>query len=200
MSCSLFGCARAPLRVTYRHFRIEAHPQRAVLARNRPVHQPDLGGAVFVHDRAAGAEKEDTGPPPGSSTTSCFSWGSRTRREQVVLHRPGPAGTKGLGSKYVEFCAPASPVKLSLLKRGALATTAGVPADAAGSHRLAMGCDAGTSTDPDGFAGKVAVSALSGRRTATAPTGAQSPWRSCTATGAAAPRPGPGPVSLTSTT
>ncbi len=55
---------RATLRVTHRHLGVEAHPQRAVEARNRPVHQPNLGSPVLVDERSAGAEGRvpDSGP------------------------------------------------------------------------------------------------------------------------------------------
>ena len=53
--------------------------------------------------------------------------------------------------KYVEFAAGASPVKLALYRRGALAKDAGVPPEGSGSHRLAIGGDAGSFMDPDGF-------------------------------------------------
>jgi predicted lactoylglutathione lyase len=57
--------------------------------------------------------------------------------------------SKGYGSRYVEF--DTGPIKLTLNKRDALAKTAGVSPDATGSHRLLIGTDAGTFTDPDGF-------------------------------------------------
>ncbi|MBB5855724.1 glyoxalase [Amycolatopsis umgeniensis] len=57
---------------------------------------------------------------------------------------------KSYGRKYVEF--GTGPVGLSLTKRGALAKVAGIPADGSGSHRLVLHGDAGTFTDPDGFA------------------------------------------------
>ncbi|MEO3790716.1 hypothetical protein ABGB14_10910 [Nonomuraea sp. B10E15] len=63
----------------------------------------------------------------------------------------GFAVTKSYGRRYVEFAAPPSPVKLSLLKRRALAKAAGVAPDGTGSHRLVIGGDAGSFTDPDGF-------------------------------------------------
>jgi catechol 2,3-dioxygenase-like lactoylglutathione lyase family enzyme len=53
--------------------------------------------------------------------------------------------------KYVEFAAAASPVKLALYRRGALAKDAGVPPEGSGSHRVAIGGDAGSFMDPDGF-------------------------------------------------
>ncbi len=53
--------------------------------------------------------------------------------------------------KYVEFAMPSSPIKLGLYGRRALAKDAGVSPDGTGSHRLAIGSDAGPFTDPDGF-------------------------------------------------
>ncbi|MBT2534030.1 glyoxalase [Arthrobacter sp. ISL-48] len=53
--------------------------------------------------------------------------------------------------KYVEFAMPSSPVKLGLYGRRALAKDAGVDPDGSGSHRLAIGSNAGPFTDPDGF-------------------------------------------------
>ena len=58
--------------------------------------------------------------------------------------------------KYVEFAMPSSPIKLGLYGRRALAKDAGVSPDGTGSHRLAIGSDAGPFTDPDGFAWEAA--------------------------------------------
>ncbi|CAH0142289.1 hypothetical protein SRABI26_00499 [Arthrobacter sp. Bi26] len=63
----------------------------------------------------------------------------------------GLAVGKSFG-KYVEFAMPASPIKLGLYGRRALAKDAGVPPEGTGSHRLTIGSDAGPFTDPDGFA------------------------------------------------
>ena len=61
------------------------------------------------------------------------------------------------GRKYVEFATPSSPVKLALYGRHALAKDAGVPPDGTGSHRLIIGSDAGSVTDPEGFAWEAAA-------------------------------------------
>ncbi|SDK93219.1 glyoxalase [Arthrobacter sp. ok362] len=58
--------------------------------------------------------------------------------------------------KYVEFAMPASPIRLGLYGRRALAKDAGVSPDGTGSHRLTVGSDAGPFTDPDGFAWEAA--------------------------------------------
>ena len=59
---------------------------------------------------------------------------------------------KSYGRKYVEFAGPTTDgIKLALYGHKALAKDAGVAADGTGSHRLAIGSDAGSFTDPDGF-------------------------------------------------
>ena len=68
----------------------------------------------------------------------------------------GLAVAKSFGRKYVEFTTPSSPVKLALYGHRALAKDAGVPPGGTGSHRLAIGSDAGPFTDPDGFAWEAA--------------------------------------------
>lgn len=67
----------------------------------------------------------------------------------------GLAVGKSFG-KYVEFSMPSSPVQLGLYARRALAKDAGVSPDGTGSHRIAIGSDAGPFTDPDGFAWEAA--------------------------------------------
>ncbi len=64
---------------------------------------------------------------------------------------------RSFGRKYVEFAAGSGPVKLALYGRKALAKDAGVAPDGTGSHRLAIGSDAGPFTDPDGFAWQAAA-------------------------------------------
>jgi catechol 2,3-dioxygenase-like lactoylglutathione lyase family enzyme len=68
----------------------------------------------------------------------------------------GLAVGKSFG-KYVEFDMPSSPVKMGLYGRRALAKDAGVAPDSTGSHRLAIGSNAGPFTDPDGFAWEAAA-------------------------------------------
>jgi predicted lactoylglutathione lyase len=58
---------------------------------------------------------------------------------------------KSYGRKYVEFEAVPGAVTLGLYKRGALAKDANVPPEGSGSHRIAIGSDAGAFQDPDGF-------------------------------------------------
>jgi uncharacterized glyoxalase superfamily protein PhnB len=68
----------------------------------------------------------------------------------------GLAVGKSFGRKYVEFAIPSSPVKFGLYGHKALAKDAGVPAEGTGSHRLIIDSDAGSFTDPDGFAWEAA--------------------------------------------
>jgi hypothetical protein len=68
----------------------------------------------------------------------------------------GLAVANSFVGKYVEFATPSSPVKFGLYGRRALAKDAGVPDDGTGSHRLMIGGDAGSFTDPDGFVWEVA--------------------------------------------
>jgi predicted lactoylglutathione lyase len=56
---------------------------------------------------------------------------------------------RSFARKYVEF--DTTNVKLALYGRRALAKDAGVSPDGSGSHRIVIGGDAGTFTDPDGF-------------------------------------------------
>ncbi|MCU1529344.1 MAG: hypothetical protein JWP75_3107 [Frondihabitans sp.] len=63
----------------------------------------------------------------------------------------GKAVGKSFGRKYVEFDMPASPIKLALLGRRALAKDAGVAAEGSGAHGLVIGGDIAPFVDPDGF-------------------------------------------------
>ena len=73
-----------------------------------------------------------------------------TVSKQFYVDR-GLTVARSFGRKYVEFDSSTGPIKLALYGRRALAKVAGVPADGTGSHRLAIGTDAGHFTDPDGF-------------------------------------------------
>ncbi|ADD42884.1 VOC family protein [Stackebrandtia nassauensis] len=67
----------------------------------------------------------------------------------------GLSVAKSYGRKYVEFAT--ANIKLALYGRRFAAKDAGVPIDGSGSHRLVIDSDAGTFTDPDGFAWNTAV-------------------------------------------
>jgi catechol 2,3-dioxygenase-like lactoylglutathione lyase family enzyme len=57
---------------------------------------------------------------------------------------------RSFGRKYVQFAT--AHVKLALYGRRALAKDAGVSPEGTGSHRIVIGSDASSFTDPDGFA------------------------------------------------
>ena len=59
--------------------------------------------------------------------------------------RPFRSATSSI---YVEFAAPSKHIKLGVYQRRALAKDAGVSPDGSGSHRLAIGSEAGPCTDP----------------------------------------------------
>ena len=63
----------------------------------------------------------------------------------------GHTVARSFGRKYVEFEPAAGAITLGLYGRRALAKDAGVP-DGSGSHRLVIHGEAGSHSDPDGFA------------------------------------------------
>jgi hypothetical protein len=115
------------------------------------------GGVVRAPDgtiwKIATSAKKDTGPATCQIDDIVLLLGvtdvAGTKRFYVER---GLTVARGFGSKYVEFAAPASHIKLALYKRRALAKDAGVPPEGTGSHRIAITSDAGPFTDPDGFA------------------------------------------------
>jgi uncharacterized glyoxalase superfamily protein PhnB len=72
----------------------------------------------------------------------------------------GLSVAKSFGSRYVEFAT--TNIKLALYSRRFAAKDAGVSPEGTGSHRIAVGGDAGTFTDPDGFAWE-AITPLQGQ-------------------------------------
>jgi predicted lactoylglutathione lyase len=114
------------------------------------------GGVVQAPDGAiwkiATSAKKNTGPATREVDDFVLLLGvddvKATR--QFYVDR-GLAVAKSFGSKYVEFDASASPVKLALYPRRAAAKDAGVSPDGTGSHLIAIVGDAGPFTDPDGF-------------------------------------------------
>ncbi|MFI7612655.1 glyoxalase [Nonomuraea terrae] len=114
------------------------------------------GGVVQAPDGAiwtvASSAKKDTGPATRRIDEIVLQLGVADVAESKRFYvERGLAVTKSYGRRYVEFASSPSPVKLSLYKRRALARVAGVAPDGTGSHRLAIGGDAGPCTDPDGF-------------------------------------------------
>ena len=115
------------------------------------------GGVVRAPDgtiwKVATSAKKNTGPATRQIDDIVLLLGVEdvAATKQFYVER-GLTVARGFGSKYVEFAAPASHVKLALYKRQALAKDAGVPPEGTGSHRIAITSDAGPFTDPDGFA------------------------------------------------
>jgi len=115
------------------------------------------GGVVQAPDGAiwkvATSAKKDTGPDTRQFDQMVLLLGVEdvAASKKFYVGR-GLAVGKSFGGKYVEFALPSSPVKLGLYKRKGLAKDAGVAPEGSGSHRIAIGGDAGTFTDPDGFA------------------------------------------------
>ena len=119
------------------------------------------GGVVQAPDGAiwkiASSAKKNSGPATRKIDDFVLLLGVADVKaaKQFYLAR-GLSVAKSFGSKYVEFSAAGSPVKLALYSRRAAAKDAGVSADGTGSHRITIGSDAGSFTDPDGFAWEAA--------------------------------------------
>jgi predicted lactoylglutathione lyase len=115
------------------------------------------GGVLQAPDgtiwKLASSSKKDTGPATRQVDQVVVLLGvadvAATKRFYVER---GLEVAKSFGRKYVEFATASGPIKLALYGRKAAAKDAGVPAEGSGSHRLAIGSDAGPFTDPDGFA------------------------------------------------
>ncbi|MBT2231630.1 glyoxalase [Nonomuraea sp. NEAU-A123] len=119
------------------------------------------GGVVQAPDgtiwKVATSEKKDTGPATQQFDEMVLLLGATdvAASKRFYVDR-GLVVAKSFGRKYVEFASASSPVKLALYGRRALAKNVGVPMDGTGSHRLMLGSDAGSFTDPDGFAWEAA--------------------------------------------
>ncbi|MFE7743546.1 glyoxalase [Nocardia sp. NPDC057455] len=115
------------------------------------------GGVVQAPDGAiwkiATSSKKDTGPATREVDDFVVLLGVDNVKatKQFYVDR-GLTVAKSFGSKYVEFEAPSSSVKLALYGRRAAAKDAGVAPEGAGSHRIAIGSAVGPFADPDGFA------------------------------------------------
>jgi predicted lactoylglutathione lyase len=122
------------------------------------------GGVVQAPDgtiwQVASSSKKDTGPATRQIDEIVLLLGVADMSESKRFYvGQGLAVAKSFGSKYVEFATGSGPVKLALYKRRALAKVVGVSADGTGSHRLMIGGDAGSFSDPDGFAWEATSSA-----------------------------------------
>ncbi|MDP3893253.1 glyoxalase [Nocardioides sp.] len=102
--------------------------------------------------KVATSAKKDLGPDTGQVDDVVLLLGVEDVRQSKRFYvDQGLVVAKSFGSKYVEFDAPPSAIRLALYSRRAAAKDAGVPAEGTGSHRLIVGTDAGEFTDPDGF-------------------------------------------------
>lgn len=113
------------------------------------------GGAIQAPDGTvwtlASSAKKDAGPAVRQIDGLVLQLGvdDVAASKQFYVDR-GLTVAKSYGRKYVEFDTGA--ITLSLLKRSALAKTAGLSDSGEGSHRLVIGGDTQTFVDPDGFA------------------------------------------------
>jgi hypothetical protein len=115
------------------------------------------GGVVQAPDgtiwKVATSKKKDSGPATRQIDQIVLLLGVEDMAESKQFYVDhGLVVGRSFGRKYVEFDGAAGSVKLALYGRRALAKDAGVAPDGTGSHRLAIGSDAGSFTDPDGFA------------------------------------------------
>jgi uncharacterized glyoxalase superfamily protein PhnB len=123
------------------------------------------GGVIQAPDgtiwKVATSAKKDTGPATRRIDEIVLLLGVTdvaASKRFYVDH--GLVVAKSFGRMYVEFTGGTSPVKLALYRRRALAKDAGVSPEGTGSHRLTIGGDAGSFTDPDGFAWQAESPAL----------------------------------------
>jgi hypothetical protein len=119
------------------------------------------GGVVRAPDgtiwKVATSAKKDTGPATRQVDEIVLLLGAAdvAASKRFYVDR-GLTVAKSFGRKYVEFAGSSSSIKLVLYGRRAAAKDAGVSPDGTGSHRLMIGGDAGSFTDPDGFAWETA--------------------------------------------
>jgi catechol 2,3-dioxygenase-like lactoylglutathione lyase family enzyme len=113
------------------------------------------GGVVQAPDgtiwKVATSSKKDTGPATRLIDEIVLLLGVAdvAASKRFYVDR-GLEVARSFGRKYVQF--GTSHVKLALYGRRALAKDAGASLDGTGSHRIVIGSDAGSFTDPDGFA------------------------------------------------
>ncbi|NYH54931.1 putative lactoylglutathione lyase [Nocardiopsis arvandica] len=114
------------------------------------------GGVVRAPDGAiwkvATSAKKDTGPDTRRVDEIVLLLGVAdvAASKRFYVER-GLGVARSFGRAYVEFATGPSPVKLALYRHRALAKDVGVSPEGTGSHRLVLGGDAGSFTDPDGF-------------------------------------------------
>ena len=103
--------------------------------------------------KVATSSRKDTGPATRQIDEIVLLLGVAdvAASKRFYVNR-GLAVARSFAGKYVEFATPSAAVKLALYGRRALAKDAGVYPDGTGSHRIVIGNDADSFTDPDGFA------------------------------------------------
>ena len=115
------------------------------------------GGVVQAPDgtiwKVATSAKKNTGPATRQVDDIVLLLGVEdvAASKRFYVER-GLTVARSFGRKYVEFASSPAQIKLALYGRRALAKDAGVPPEGTGSHRIALGSNAGAFTDPDGFA------------------------------------------------
>jgi len=140
---------------------VQALTDAAVDAGATPLKPPKkslwgFGGVVQAPDgtiwQVVSSAKQDTGPTTREIDDVVLLVGAADvgASKRFYVER-GLTVAKSFGRKYVEFDTAASPIKLALYGRRALAKLAGVPADGTGSPGIAITSDLGPFTDPDGF-------------------------------------------------
>jgi predicted lactoylglutathione lyase len=145
---------------------VRALAERALAAGASAIKEPakslwGFGAVLTAPDgtiwKIASRKKKDSGAPTGRVEDVVLLLGvADVAATKAFYIEHGIAVAKSYGSKYVEFETGASPVKLALYKRKALAKDAGVEESGTGSHRLVILADAAF-TDPDGFEWKTTV-------------------------------------------
>lgn len=107
----------------------------------------DPWGAIW---KIATSQKKDTGPAVREIDSVNIGIGVAdvAATKQFYIDK-GLKVAKSFGRKYVEFESGA--VSLSLYSRKFAAKTSFVDQEGSGSHRIVLGGDIGTFTDPDGF-------------------------------------------------
>jgi predicted lactoylglutathione lyase len=114
------------------------------------------GGVVQAPDgtiwKIATSAKKDTGPATRRIDEVVLLLGvADVAASKRFYVEQGLTVGKSFGRMYVEFSGSGA-IKPALYRRRALAKEAGVSPEGAGSHRITIGGDAGSFTDPDGFA------------------------------------------------
>lgn len=107
--------------------------------------------------KIASESKKDAGPATRQIDGIVLLLGVADMRESKRFYvGRGLTVAKSYGSNYTEFEAASGAVKLGLYRRRALAKDANVSPEGSGSHRIVIGTDAGSFTDPDAFAWEAA--------------------------------------------